>query len=72
MRCLPVPHPWIPAQGRNDELRAVLVGHFHANDQGVARGRMTKRWRGNEENELEKNGGPRRTELRTFRWEVQI
>ena len=25
-------HPWIPAQGRNDELRAVLVDHFHAND----------------------------------------
>ena len=23
---------WIPAQGRNDELRAVLAGHFHAND----------------------------------------
>ena len=30
---LPVPHPWIPAQGRNDELRAVLAGHFHANDE---------------------------------------
>ena len=32
VRSLPMPHPWIPAQGRNDELRAVLVGHFHADD----------------------------------------